>query len=93
MYAFVAYLTASSDVLSEMAKAKLNGATSLSPLLGVEPPSGITYYHRTDLGPIVLQKLKEIRPLLVKAKSLAGTLADKNKVQFAILTADRAMKK
>lgn len=93
MYAFVAYLTASSDVLSEMAKAKLNGATSLSPILGVEPPSEITYYHRTDLGPIVLQKLKEIRPLLVKAKSLAGTLADKNKVQFAILTADRAMKK
>lgn len=99
MYAFVSYLTASSDVLSEMSKAKLKGAASLWSVngaepahSGVEPASEIPYYHRTDLGPIVLQKLKEIRPLLVRAKSLAATTYDKNKVQFAILTADRALK-
>ena len=99
MYAFVSYLTASSDVLSEMSKAKLKGAASLWSVngaepahSGVEPASEIQYYHRTDLGPIVLQKLKEIRPLLVRAKSLAATTYDKNKVQFAILTADRTLK-
>ena len=88
MYALVSYLIASSGVLNDMAKEKAGKSTSLV-WKAVEPTSEIKYYHQTDLGPIVLQKLKEIRQLLVKAKRIAKTDMDRSKIDYSILAIDR----
>lgn len=95
MYSYVGLLTANNEVAAGLSKAKLsNGASSgLETVSGVEPTSEIKYYHRTDLTPLVLQKLREARPLLVRAKALAKGEADKSRVDFIILAVDRVLKK
>ncbi len=92
MYALVSYLTTSSGVLNDIVKEKAGKGTSLA-WQAVEPTTDIKYFHRTDLGPIVLQKLREIRTLLLKAKKLTKTDIDKSKIAYSILAVDRVLVK
>lgn len=93
MYVLVSYLIANSDVLTSMSKAKQGKETSFVQESAVEPANGVMYAQRTDLGPLVLQKLKMIRKLLVQAKTLAKSQKDKYKIDYSILAVDRVLKK
>ena len=93
MYALVSYLTANSGFLTEISKEKSGKGSALYEAMAVEPASGMKYGFHTDLGPIVLQKLREIRPMLLKAKRLSKTDIDKSKLGYTILAVDRVLKK
>lgn len=90
MYSYVGLLTSSNEVTASMAKAKLSSGAAIS---GVEPTTELKYYHRTDLTPIVMQKLREARSLLLRAKALARGENDKAKIAYVILSVDRVLKK
>lgn len=66
---------------------------ALVPVSGVEPTTELFFYHRTDLEPLLYQKLTDARNLLVRAKRLCRNTNDANKIQFIIMIADRVLKK
>ena len=93
MFALVSYLTASSSFLTEVSKEKAGKSSALYEAMAVEPASGVKYGIHTDLGPIVLQKMRKIRSLLLNARRLCKTDIDKYKIDYTILAVDRILKK
>lgn len=93
MFALVSYLTASSSFLTEVSKEKSGKSSALYESMAVEPAGEVIYGIHTDLGPIVLQKMRKIRPLLLKARHLCKTDIDKYKIDYIILAVDRILKK
>lgn len=91
MYALVSYLTSSSVVLNDIAKAKLIRGEAFAQESAIEPASEVKYAHITDLGPLILQKLKKIRTLLMRAKSLSRSELEKFKIDCSILVVDRVL--
>ncbi len=108
MHAMVSYIINGSEMLSSINKAKLNhGEAQLSARVGESDHSvaanpyepgvmgavtELSHFPRTDLTPILLEKLRKIRPLLVKAKSLLPSQTDKYKVDYTIKAIDRVTK-
>ncbi len=108
MHALVTYLINESEMLASINKAKLNHGEAQLSATAEEPVCGVTgspdetmgmgavteinYFPKTDLTPILLEKLQKVRPLLVKAKSLLPSQTDKYKVDYTIKAIDRVTK-
>lgn len=103
MEQFVSALIQVTPELKDISSRKQGAASALAltddpsdlsatlPDAGVEPNMSLTYYHATDLAPIVLAKLKELRPQLVRAKGLAPDDFCRSKLDYVLLRIDRVL--
>ena len=95
---YVSNLIGYSPTMTAIVKNKQGASNALVdeeiiPVSGVEPTTDIHFFHRTDLEPILYEKLIDAHALLLKAKGLCRNFNDAAKIQYILLTIDRVLRK